>query len=511
MIIFTLTALIRSNAFSSLRELLQRGDVKQAASLAHATLEESPIEDADHSLADLALLCGDLMLAQDCDEDAEDCYRRAIKAAGHGARGAVRVLSCRSTGFMNLYQQRYGTALACFRRLIDDDAATALQRIEAMCGMALAHHGMGQRDQAIAHMDRAVELAAEHGADPQCAGLVMLASVLRTDLLVQHDIRAHAELHDHVFWKLPAHGSSFDRNQAQQRPHPLVAVEACLDAYEADSIVVGHLRQLRNLIRVTCGDQGALQQLVAHLGWLRRANLGAPERHARLEIALVAIVARNADVARGVLEPLCDRRGDAGAQRWNFELSYCQARVCALAGQTEESFRHYQRYALESVQCVRAETADPSLVDAHAGAGASAVKDDVEMSLSAKYRRAYRYMLDHLDCADLSVHEIAEELGVTERALQSAFKAQLGMTPAEVLRRCRVERIRQDLLRANTTGTTVIETASRWGIRNRSTLVSVYRKYFNETPLQTLQQRIGTPLLPAASASSQHAAFAIGA
>jgi AraC-like DNA-binding protein len=62
------------------------------------------------------------------------------------------------------------------------------------------------------------------------------------------------------------------------------------------------------------------------------------------------------------------------------------------------------------------------------------------------------------------------------------------MTPAEVVRRCRVERIRHDLLHGDAAGLTVIETASRWGIRNRSTLVSLYRKYFRETPAQTLSR-----------------------
>ena len=66
----------------------------------------------------------------------------------------------------------------------------------------------------------------------------------------------------------------------------------------------------------------------------------------------------------------------------------------------------------------------------------------VEMSLPAKYRRAYRYLIDHLESAELTVREIAEHVNVTERALQSAFRQHLGMTPAEVLRRCRVERIR---------------------------------------------------------------------
>lgn len=431
------------------------------------------------------MLCGDLMLAQDRDDDAEDCYRMALKAAAQSPRGVVRVLSCRNTGFMKLYQQRFGTAVACFRRIVDDEVASIAYKVEAHCGMALAHHGMGQTDEALTCLDRAAELAdtAEAAHRPL---LVMLASVLRTDMLVQQDIRAHNELRDHVFWQSPSCTA-----QADAQLHPLAAVQACLGAYDKLPLIANHLHHLQGLILATCGDASAVQRSQDHLAWLRRSHMAAGERQARMETALVAITTRNVELARNLLEPLCMRAADGAPQRWNFELSYCLARICAMTGRSDESLKHYRRYALESVQCVRAETAEHAGGDQASRQGHSAVKDDVEMSLPANYRRAYRYMLQHLACDSLSVREIAEEIGVTERALQSVFKTHLGMTPAEVLRRCRVERIRQDLLRGDTAGMTVIETAARWGIRNRSTLVSVYRKYFRETPAETLVR--GTP------------------
>lgn len=487
MVIFTLTTLVRSSQMAWLHGPLQSGHVQHAASLAQDFLDDVSSAESSANAAltpELALLCGDLMLAQDRDEDAEECYRLAIKSAGQGPRGTVRVLSCRTTGFMNLYQQRFGTAVACLRRIDGDEAATAVQRVEALCGQALAHLGMGQRSQALDCLDRAAELASEQTTEANGPALVMMTSVLRTDLLVQQDIRAHSELQDHIFWQLASHSAASDADAL----HPLAAVQACLAAYEKQPLVAKHLHHLRGLIMASCGDAGGLQCSQEHLSWLRESHLAASERQARLETALVAIAMRNVDVARSVLEPLCARAAEGGAQRWNFELSYCQARVCALSGRSDESLKHYQRYALESVQCVRAETVDTSNGPAQVQARSSAVKDEVEMALPAKYRRAYRYMLEHLDCASLSVREIADEIGVTERALQSVFKAQLGMTPAEVVRRCRVERIRQDLLNGDSAGATVIETASRWGIRNRSTLVSLYRKYFHETPAQTLSR-----------------------
>ena len=484
MYLYALTALARSTQVEWMLEPVLAGRVRQASGLAQEFLDDASRCDGSAIAADVAVLCGDLLLAQDRDEEAEDCYRRALRLAAHGPRGATRVLACRNTGFMSLYQHRFGTALACFRRVVDDEGADAAQQVEALCGLAVAHHRLGQQGAAMASLDRAAEGAAAVGS----TYLVMLTSVLRTDLLVQQDLRAHDELADHVFWQLPAHSAT----RAQAQLHPLTVIDACLAAYRQHPLIANRLYYLRCLILTSCGDAAAMAQAHEHLAWMRRSDLVAGERQARMEAALVAIAVRNVDLARSMLEPLSTRSAEGATQRWNFELSYCLAKICAMAGRMDDSLRHYQHYAMESMQCVRCETQDHRMGESKTPERVSAPKDELEMSLPAKYRRAYRYLLDHLDCEALSVHEIADEIGVTERALQSAFKAHLGMTPAEVVRRCRVERIREDLLRGDTGGATVIETAARWGIRNRSTLVSLYRKYFSETPSETLA-RGGAP------------------
>jgi AraC-like DNA-binding protein len=479
MYVFVLTALARSTQIDWLHAPLNQGHIRLAAVLAQEFLDDHVRSDDDDHTAEVAILCGDLMLAQDRDEDAEECYRRAVKSAALGARGVVRVLACRATGFMSLYQQRFGTAVSCLRRIVEDDASSEAQKVEAYCGQALAHNGMGQIPQAMTCLERAAELA-ETCDDPY---LVMLPSIVRTDLLVQQEIRTHHELQDHVFWQMPIHTAT----TAEAQLHALPAVDACLVAYENYPLVVNRLRHLRGLILVTCGDYASLQRAQEHLAWLRQSQFAAGERQARMEMALVAIVVRNAEVARNMIEPLTARISAGAAQRWNFELSYCQSKIFAMSGRADEALKHYQRYALESVQCVRTETINQQVnVDVHPNERVAVIKDDVEMSLPAKYRRAYRYLMEHLDCVTLSVREIAEDMGVTERALQTVFKEHLGMTPAEVVRRARVERIRQDLLQGDLVSMTVLETAARWGIRNRSTLVSLYRRYFRETPAETL-------------------------
>jgi transcriptional regulator GlxA family with amidase domain len=115
--------------------------------------------------------------------------------------------------------------------------------------------------------------------------------------------------------------------------------------------------------------------------------------------------------------------------------------------------------------------------------------DDIGARLPARYRRAYRYLVDNLDRKDLSIREIAGEIGVTERALQSAFKSSLGSTPSEIVRRLRMERIRAELQTsegAHENG--ILATANKWGVSNRSTLVNSYRREFNEAPSDTLNR-----------------------
>jgi AraC-like DNA-binding protein len=153
----------------------------------------------------------------------------------------------------------------------------------------------------------------------------------------------------------------------------------------------------------------------------------------------------------------------------------------------DDAMRHYQRYAFESMERVRG--ASTAALPSEASTPSGGTKDDIEMRLPAKYRRAYRYLQENLDQPELSVREISDSIGVTERAIQTAFKAHLGMTPGEVVQRCRVERIRAELLREDAHDASVIETAARWGIRNRSTLITSYRKFFRETPTETLARR----------------------
>jgi AraC-like DNA-binding protein len=482
MFIYLLTGLARHSSTHDVLDTILDGRIAEATSTVSGFLRQDGGA-SGLARAELTVLAADLLLAQGRDEEAEEMYRVAVKRASAGARGQVRIVSCRNTGFLSLFQQRYATAAHCLQRVAEDLSAENAQRVEAMCGLATATHGTGLTQKALQILQEASTLAgpAQSGSAP----LSMLVDLVRAELLVQREVRSQRSLGDHVFWQTPMQTVGAD---ASSTPSAREAIAACIADHGHHALVLRRLHYLEALLHAAQGSAAAMVTLPQHVAAMRQSNLFTCERQGRLDSALAAVAIGNADFARALLEPLCMRGGSGPAQRWTFELSYCMAKMCELTGRTAESLMHYQRYTMESLQCVRTEC-HPEASVRPGSPGESPARDDIEMSLPARYRRAYRFLIANLDRSTLTVREVAEHIGVTERALQNVFRKHVGMTPAEVIRRRRVEHIRDDLLAEQVTGQTVLEAGARWGIRNRSTLVNSYRRHFDETPGQTLQRQ----------------------
>lgn len=472
MFIYLLNGLVRGGHAVNILPMIYDGRIREASSRLKAVMDARRTGlQAVGATADDGALCGDLLLAQERDEEAEEAYRWAVRAAADCARGQVRLLACRNTGFLNLFQRRLGTAIMSFRRVADDPQANLAQRVEALAGLAVGLQARGDAVQSWAALAEAANLIPANTHSE----LESYLQWLRLEQAAHSDVRSHPALQDHAFFQHDLRKSAFGQIAAPGQ-----------DAGLKGMLFSHRFGFLQALVKALHGDKQAMHSLHEHHQVLRRAGLPGLERRSRIDAALVAIVHRQGDLAHNLLENQWAGDADAPHKRSELELSYCQAKVCELAGRTTESLRHYQRYTHESVRCLRSEAVNIASAAPYEDSGTS--KDDVEMSLPAKYRRAYRYLIAHLDCAELSVREISEHIGVTERALQATFRTHIGMTPAEVLRRARVERIRNDLLSNETRSGSIFDTAARWGIHNRSTLVSCYRRYFQETPAQTLMQ-----------------------
>lgn len=87
-----------------------------------------------------------------------------------------------------------------------------------------------------------------------------------------------------------------------------------------------------------------------------------------------------------------------------------------------------------------------------------------------------------------TVADLAAYANVSERALFSAFRRDLGMTPMEYVRSRRLALVRADLLRAPGSGT-LSEVAHRHGFTNMGRFAASYRAAYGELPSETARLR----------------------
>ncbi len=100
-------------------------------------------------------------------------------------------------------------------------------------------------------------------------------------------------------------------------------------------------------------------------------------------------------------------------------------------------------------------------------------------------RAAQNFIEMHL-AEPLQMPMMAEALGVSVRTIETAFRADLDTTPTTYIRDRRLERIRADLADAEP-GSTVTETALRWGMVHLGRFAADYRARFGEAPSRTLR------------------------
>jgi AraC-like DNA-binding protein len=124
------------------------------------------------------------------------------------------------------------------------------------------------------------------------------------------------------------------------------------------------------------------------------------------------------------------------------------------------------------------------------------VADDLEPSRSDRTRQAQSRIVKAAEDHALSqtgvstyVTDLCQAAGVSERTLEYAFKAVLGLTPVAYLTRLRLHRVRQALLAAAPGSTTVSAEALKWGFWHFGEFSRAYRECFGELPSETLLGR----------------------
>lgn len=466
------SALTAAERFPAYTRKLLDGQVNDACATA-AAWSDSYGADRDGDAAPM-LAYGDVQLVLGRLIDAEETYRRVLRLIRH-SREALRIVSCRNAGWQAFFQSRFTTALSCFKRIGEEPEASAAQRMESLLGEVLALHHLGGLALSGTRLDALAALA-KQSADERWS---VLALVLRRELAVLQEIRSADELRDHIYWRSVE--TDFVTGDAVGVDMPLACAVAGLPILE------GRLRHLEHLRRYASGARSEVDALGDHLQWARRAGLADYHRGLCLEVAVASIAAGVPTCAETMLAQC--RVPDAQQpwhERWYLEYAYCLAKVRQRQGRVMESSQLYGRYALAAIRHVRSDQVSVPAGGTGGDPARQPKSDDVSVRLPGKYRRAYRYLMDNLDQRDLSVRELAAHIGVTERAIQAAFKTHLGLSPSQLIRRQRMERIHEELASEDGRLASVIEVANRWGVQHRSTLVSGYRRLYREAPSQTL-------------------------
>lgn len=88
----------------------------------------------------------------------------------------------------------------------------------------------------------------------------------------------------------------------------------------------------------------------------------------------------------------------------------------------------------------------------------------------------------------IAIPDIADEVGVSVRALQAGFRTHLGTTPSEYLRALRLRHAHADLTAADPLTDTVSDIAVRWGFTHLGRFAATYRAEYGESPAVTLRR-----------------------
>lgn len=105
--------------------------------------------------------------------------------------------------------------------------------------------------------------------------------------------------------------------------------------------------------------------------------------------------------------------------------------------------------------------------------------------LPAGLRRAVAYIRDHSD-HPISLTQVADAAGVSNRTLQKHFQRFLGTSPTAWLQRVRLERAHDDFLR-EADGSKVTFIASSRGFAHLGRFSAAYRNIYHERPSETLR------------------------
>jgi len=440
----------------------------QGAAIRHSTCD-----------ADALLSAGQRLLLSDRSDEAVSYFEQAFKTLSSQSRPAQRAMSFLTAGFQALHQSQWRTGWRCLQRVVDSRDASPRIRVEAYAALSALYFRLGMRRPASAAAQRATALLEREMANHDT--VVILVRALQVEFCVLDLLRQHEHLHDLASW--PRH-----EEIAGQRlgvAQACAMIDACRMECGEFPFVRRRLDFLEALVNISFRHAEADTVVMRQIEYLRRIGLEAHACAARHELALAGIAARRPHLLRQSIDDCGSASSIRRAHRNDPEHAYCLAKLGELSGNHEMYIAHYQRYASQALMTMRQTCAYITVPTAVRQTIEEIPRDDIASRLHGRYRNAYQFILANLQREDLSIRHVADEIGVTERSLQLAFRSALGLSPSAVIRQCRMDRIRDELSAASAPDASMQEVSRRWGLRSRSALSKNYKAAFGELPSET--------------------------
>jgi AraC-like DNA-binding protein len=458
------------------------GNIKEALRLTAAG--SSNREYSIQQRAVLGQLHGRLLIAQGRDEEAEEVFHQQLHIYCLLPKITARCLACLDRGVLELSQKRVGRAASQFNLAADDSMAPDELRIEALVGLATALQILGDVRRVQGTLDFALRLATPLELDLR----INVLTAVRLDLKAQDFFRP----------------TSIGATLVSSKVALYNDICCTRDKLSMLPVLQNRLDFLATLLHVPQHEDSFVNGIRGTLNLLRKAQLSACEDASRIDALLACVGLNKTDLSLELVGNIEVDERHLERHRFGLELMLCFSHIHATRGRHIEALNLQKQHTNEALHRMRRELPLLPYSRFLEKDVATTTADASELSLPIRYRKGYRFILERLGDRDLSIRQVAAHIDVTERALQMAFRMHLGMSPAEVIRRRRMEHIRSELLQCDS-DSTMLDVASRWGISSRSTFTQNYRLQFGEAPSSTLRGGSRESLSGLTTDASSHA------
>jgi AraC-like DNA-binding protein len=473
--------------------LVVGGKLKQAVAQGREAFERHKRQGSGEHDVLVGRVIARSLMAMGREEEAEELMRQMLKTYDALPRKSIRYSAAIDQATFMLHLNRPARAAQMVVELTDDASVPARARVELLMLLGAAYLSMGRHTDSFQSFELAGHVASGVGVDvateTALLGIRELVELARLHVEVSVWLRSLDELIDHGHWSA--------NDSVLKRLRPVAELDAQLQAIgrRLDPASLGgqHSAQLHARLRAGLGWAGGTQALLSEVARVEACEMSGVAAKFRVDAALACLAARSVRAATELLNVLVFDEKKLPGHRFASELNYCASKLHTHNGRHCDALRLYKLYSSGALETLRS-GGSSARVPRCLGLGSSkGGVDSNESRLPPRYRRAYRYLIEHLDQPELSVRQVAAQIAVTERSLQLAFHKHLGMTPAEVIRDNRMKRIHADLTAAGSQAS-VLAVAMRWGVTNRSTLAQGYRASYSQTPSETRSGAVGEDL-----------------